>query len=207
MSSKSEIIFDFDGVIANTFDVALQLSREMDGHPFTIDEYKNLFNGNLFEEAQRQSLPTFSTPSHRDNFSKIYGSRIGNHLLYPGMRDLIIDCSSFAPLHIVSSGGEAVIRNFLVGVDLEKSFNKILGYETEPSKVQKFKMLGVLPETADKFLFITDTLGDLKEAEQVGMPAIAVSWGYHDAARLDRGNPLFIAKTPRDLLVFIRSLQ
>lgn len=201
------IIFDFDGVIADTFDIALQLSREMDGHPFTPEEYRRLFDGNLFAVADTMKLPTFATDERRRYFAKIYGERIHHGLVYPGMTDVLAHCAGRSLLHIVSSGGETVIRGVLAAANCEKYFDKILGFETHSSKVHKFRMLGVDENEADNHLFITDTLGDLLEAKEVGMPAIAVSWGYHDASRLSRGNPRAIVHTPNELLKAILDMR
>ena len=49
------------------------------------------------------------------------------------------------------------------------------------------------------YIFITDTLGDIREAAQVAIPAIGVTWGFHPRARLEKGNPLVIVDTPKEL--------
>jgi phosphoglycolate phosphatase-like HAD superfamily hydrolase len=56
-----------------------------------------------------------------------------------------------------------------------------------------------LHESPKSHLFITDTLGDLKEAAKVGLPAIAVSWGVHSPDRLGQGNALMIVHTVEEL--------
>ena len=62
--------------------------------------------------------------------------------------------------------------------------------ETEKSKKKKFRMTfeeySLLPSEC---VFITDTLGDLLEANLLEVPTIAVTWGYHDETRLKYGKP------------------
>ena len=52
--------------------------------------------------------------------------------------------------------------------------------EISKNKVEKFKILkekyGIREE---EMLFITDTLGDLRESSEAGVPTVAVTWGAH----------------------------
>lgn len=54
-------------------------------------------------------------------------------------------------------------------------------------------------------IFITDTLGDIKEARVAGVDSIAVSWGYHSLATLELGNPLAVADKPSELPNLVRT--
>ncbi len=47
---------------------------------------------------------------------------------------------------------------------------------------------------------ITDTLGDLKEANQTGIKTIAVTWGVHQREKLKAGSPTVIIEEPTDLV-------
>lgn len=49
-------------------------------------------------------------------------------------------------------------------------------------------------------VFVTDTLGDIREAEHCGVKAIAVKGGYNDEETLKRGEPLAIVGTGRELV-------
>ena len=51
--------------------------------------------------------------------------------------------------------------------------------------------------------FITDTLGDIKEANKVGIESIGITWGYQDKAKLQKGNPKKIVDTPTELLDYL----
>ena len=41
-------------------------------------------------------------------------------------------------------------------------------------------------------MFITDTIGDLREARHVHLRSIAVTWGYHPKELLEAENPFRI---------------
>lgn len=55
-------------------------------------------------------------------------------------------------------------------------------------------------------VFITDTLGDIKEAKECGVKSIAVTWGLHDRETLEKGNPVAIIDDPRELLRVIEKV-
>ncbi|MBU1557929.1 hypothetical protein KKC45_03125 [Patescibacteria group bacterium] len=48
-------------------------------------------------------------------------------------------------------------------------------------------------------MFITDTLGDIREASEMDIKSIGVTWGFHNRETLKRGNPFNIAEKPEDL--------
>ena len=87
-------------------------------------------------------------------------------------------------------------------------FSEVLGKETHKSKVEKFKMIfkeyGLKPEEC---IFVTDTLGDLREAKKVGVPTIAVTWGYHGKTRLKKGSPNLIIHDFEELTGAIEKLK
>ncbi|MFH1582653.1 MAG: HAD hydrolase-like protein, partial [bacterium] len=49
-------------------------------------------------------------------------------------------------------------------------------------------------------VFITDTLGDIREAASLGVKSIGVSWGFQEKGNLLKGKPISIAEKPKDLL-------
>ncbi len=79
-------------------------------------------------------------------------------------------------------------------------FTKIMGFETHKSKVEKFKILmaehGVTPENT---IFITDTLGDIKEAHKVNIRTIAETFGFHTRERLALGTPFTIVDSWKEI--------
>jgi phosphoglycolate phosphatase-like HAD superfamily hydrolase len=109
--------------------------------------------------------------------------------------------STHYPLFIVSSGGTKNILDNLKNNDLTGTFKEVLGLESHKSKVDKFHYL------FDKYkldladcIFITDTLGDILEANAVNIKTIAVDFGYHGKETLAKGNPYKIVSSVDELL-------
>ncbi len=92
------------------------------------------------------------------------------------------------------------ITKFLTKHGLIEYFPDILGRDAHHSKVEKMQMIfdkhGV---TAAQCVYITDTLGDMREAQAHNMGTIASSWGVHPRETLERGVPFRILNAPTEL--------
>lgn len=190
MNSKLQhILFDFDGVIADTADINWALSQEHDKNA-TYEDFLAHHDGNVFEEPRINFEPEKRHLFHSEYRKRLTSSHIVRAAL-PLQR-----LGALYTLHIVSSTSEESIKRALEQSALLELFSRIMGQETHFSKVEKFKMLiqeeGVSPENA---VFITDTLGDIKEAHKVGIKTIAETFGFHNRERLEAGEPYAIVDT------------
>jgi phosphoglycolate phosphatase len=139
------------------------------------------------------------------DFFDEYRNRLGHHGVPPELAEIVRDLAQQHMLVIISSMPTQIIREYLTQQGLGVYFADILGRDVDPSKTTKLTMVcaqrGLAPAEC---AFITDTLGDLLEAAAAGVPTIAVTWGYHTAATLARGNPAAVVHTPdqlRDVII------
>lgn len=103
-------------------------------------------------------------------------------------------------LAIVSSTVSSSIRAFLTQTRLDSFFFDILGNDVATSKAEKIQRILTKRELDPaRCLMITDTLGDIRESTEVGVPTIAVTWGYHDRFTLEKGSPFAIVEHPSEL--------
>jgi phosphoglycolate phosphatase len=110
-------------------------------------------------------------------------------------------------LYIISSQSEVVIREVLSRCGLLDLFKRVMGEETHKSKVEKFKILiDVDGINSENTVFITDTLGDVKEAHLVNIRTIAETFGFHDRERLQQGNPFTIVDSWEEIEEVIKEL-
>jgi len=54
-------------------------------------------------------------------------------------------------------------------------------------------------------VFITDTLGDMREAARCGVWSIGVTWGFHERERLEKGNFFAIVDKIEELSLTVQS--
>lgn len=173
------IIFDFDGVIGDTKEINYSISK-LTNPDLTVKKFEDHHNGNVFEK------PLFSSP---DNFHELQKERFTKDNLFP----LVDEIKAFSDnylLFVVSSSREDNIEHFLALGNVKTCFQEILGSGFHTSKVEKFKYIFNKYDLSNEdCVFITDTIGDVKEARQVHLRSIAVTWGYHARDVLESEKP------------------
>lgn len=197
---KKLLIWDFDGVIVDSFEIGFKVNLEEPVPAPTREDYRSLFMGNVYDhDVVKQSIS--KTGGSDTAFMDRYLAEMINLEPLPGMKELVTDLASSGVIQaIVSSTRTSNIEYFLSAHGMRDLFDDVLGSDVERSKVKKFKMLSEkysVPLT--EALFVTDTLGDLKEAEHVEMPAIAVSWGFHLNEHLEQGKSIALVHTVNKL--------
>lgn len=185
------IIFDFDGVIHDTFSFHLErLNTFVEGGTLTAEEYRALHDGNINDTKMLvEKMKAIDYTVYRTSIYEGFIAQKIKQEIHTVLQALAKEYDCF----IITSGGEQNIGGFLLQNDIHHAFKEILGAETHKSKEVKFAMILEkynLPK--DDVVFVTDTLGDILEANNVGIKTIAVDFGFHDRARLERGNPYAI---------------
>jgi phosphoglycolate phosphatase len=188
------IIFDFDGVIGNTFNVNLKVWQSFDPK-VTVQQYRDHHNGNVYEQ------PTiYIDPKDIDLWNSRALELFTSDDFFP-MKDVLSSLSKQYPLLIVTSMLETTVEGHLRVGGYESYFKEIYGYTKSKSKVEKFKMaMKDYNFKPDECVYITDTLGDIEEAHKAGIKVIAVTWGYHDRNLLETAKPEAMVDTPEELL-------
>lgn len=197
MSTSKLLLFDFDGVIVDSFKMSYETAKELEGKDFTEDQYRDCFNGNIYEAVSnaKQDCPTIDLP-----FFAKYSPRVLEHVPIEGMRELIYELAKTHTLVIVSSTINSTLEAYLAKHDLSDCFKKLYGADIDRNKSVKTRLaladFGYLPTDA---IFITDTLGDIREAAKAYVQAIAVGWGFQDVRNFIEANPFAIVNTPIEL--------
>jgi len=198
MENKA-ILFDFDGVIVDTFELSLTISREV-GYTFTPEEYRKLFEGNIYtalEDLHKREM------TEKDD--EVWFSRYSPRMLalepVEGMLSVLKGLGEKYVLAVVSSTINSPIEEYLAKHNLTLYFNRVLGADVHRSKVEKIRMVfDEFSLGARDCLFITDTLGDMKEAHVVNVESIGVTWGFHTRETLLDGSPVAVVDSPSELV-------
>jgi len=197
------ILFDFDGVIVDSFGACFEVSRTI--HPILTEEaYRRRFEGNINHAFT--TLDHDERCRHDIDFFDEFRPKLAQASVFPGILDAVDELHKEYRLVIVSSTISAPIREYLEGHNIAGHFDDILGNDVHTSKVEKIKM--VLQKYAAEpgnCVFVTDTLGDMREAAEVGISSIAVSWGFQKHATLEQGKPFRVVDKPADLATAVRA--
>ncbi|MEI7580144.1 MAG: HAD hydrolase-like protein [bacterium] len=185
-------IFDFDGVIVDSFALSLEIVRKFNP-TMGADEYRAMYTGNIYDSIKVQRV---KQPIEFD-FFKFYAAEINSLAPIPGMSELLKKISPQG-ISIVTSSITKIVQDYLINYKLYSYFDEILGCDLEKSKILKLTMLQ--KKYPDKrLIFITDTLGDVLEANKLHLDTIAVTWGVHEREVLTQGKTLAIVDTLNEL--------
>lgn len=195
--NKKVLLIDFDGVIVDTFDVCMEVNGQVwPGE--SADDYRKHFEGNIYESL---NVDHDTVIDEEDSFFKLYIPKMLQLDPVPGMIDIIDKLREKYLLVIVSSSVDSPIEEYLTKHNIIGHFDKIFGVTVHKSKVAKMKMVfdeyRVGPEDC---LFITDTLGDIREANKMKIASIGVTWGWHPRETLEKGSPVATVDTPEEIV-------
>ncbi|HOJ68471.1 MAG TPA: HAD family hydrolase [Candidatus Hydrogenedentes bacterium] len=198
------ILFDYDGVIADTRGMFQRAFREACAG-FGLerlaeeDAFLQVFEDNMLAGLSSAGLREPDIPV----FLGVLEQALNQAPLPPvfdGMTEVIRVLHRRFPLWIITSNVSAVIRPVLEQAGIASCFREIMGADVHPKKVEKIRCVRAsFPETTPAW-YVGDTLGDLLEGSRAGCHTIAVTWGWHDRERLRRGQPARWVEEPSDLL-------
>lgn len=196
------IIFDFDGVLADSFDTFYPLIRDAmnyTGLSLTPDQYRNFFVSNVhqgFKDFINNEEKYLTFKEFRStNYDKYYYNKKRGAKLFPGIPEFIKKLSRKYTLTVASSGKQNNIKNLLKKNGVENFFSLILANLSHSKE-------GMIKEILDKFqakpketFMITDTVGDIKVAKNMELKTIAVTWGFQPEKTLKLAKPDFMANS------------
>ena len=194
------VLFDFDGVICNSFEIAYSVARITNDN-LSRDEYRDFFNGNFYQEKK-------ITKEVSRKFFELQNERFKDVVIDDDVKEVIRELKKDHELYIVSSNLEETIHWTFKNSSLSEGlFNEVLGYESGKSKIEKIQyILDKYNLKKEDCVFVTDTLGDILEATVVGIGSIGIDTGFHDRKRLEAGKPKKIVSSFRELLLTIKNL-
>jgi HAD superfamily hydrolase (TIGR01549 family) len=196
------IMFDFDGVIDNNYNLSFELCCKKFLN-ITVEEHKKQYDGNV--HLEREKLKERDTGF---DLLKCLSEGRKDRKIEEKTKNTLISLANDFKLGIISSCYEYGIKDYLKNNQVENLFSFVYGLETHKLKTYKFKkILEELNLKEDECIFITDTLGDILEANKVGISTIAVDFGYHERERLQKGNPLKIISRFEELIDTIKKIS
>lgn len=205
---KKNVIFDFDGTIANTlpviFTVINALASEVRIKQLTWDEFseiRSLSHLQLIKKYYRviPYLPSLIAKAHKEM----------NNLMeavtpFDGIISLLISLQKKGlKLGILSSNAKDNIDLFIQKYNLDM-FDFI---HTEGNLFGKDKALVHLMKQyflrREETIYIGDETRDIDACSKIGLDIISVSWGFNTKESLQKHKPIFLVDIVSDLLPVI----
>ena len=199
--NKKLIVFDFDGVLADSFDTFYPLVRDVMKHigfSLTPDQYRNYFIGNVHQSIKdfihNEKEYEIAMKFRNSNYDKYYKDKHRKAKLFPEASGFIKKISKNDILTIASSGRKDNIKNLLEENGVKNLFSLILADSATSKEGMIKEILGKFGKKSEVAVMITDTVGDIMIAKKSGLKTIAVTWGFHNKQLLLKARPDYMAK-------------
>ena len=210
------MIFDLDGTLIDSIpDIADSMNRVLSrhGHPeHSYDQYKDRLGHGL------KALTEICVPEHRrssDHLDTVYQHMVADYSLncvnktsvYFGIRELLTLLTSLGiKTAVLSNKADPITRKIIGHMFKSSDFNFVLGaserFPRKPSPeaaLHVAKQIGVPPR---RIFYLGDTSIDMQTAKSANFFPAGASWGFRPKKELIDSGAKFIARKPKDCLMF-----
>jgi phosphoglycolate phosphatase len=200
------ILFDFDGVIADTSDRILQHTAEASRHlgfprhP-TREDLHALERMDFDALGRHLGIPEEKIDALVQEILALFREDPLPLPIFEGMHEVLTSLSKRTPLGIVTGNSHGTVARFLHENGLANTVQVILGLELSLAKDQKILLAArELGEPPSGLCFVGDAKSDILAARKAGAKSVAVAWGSQPAHKLRTACPDHLVFTPRELL-------
>lgn len=203
----ANVIFDFDGTLADTLHIAIDVFRRITPEDDVEDDKKieELRGLPALEVIKHLGIPWWRVPRLLILGRKEMTAHIGEAGTFPGMVEVLRKLHDAKHrLFILSSNSTRNIEIFLRKHKLKPYFDNYWGDQgifTKSSAIKKILRKEKL-DPADCY-YIGDEVRDIDAARKAGIRHISVTWGYNNRKALESAKADVLVDQPADLLKMI----
>src|SRR5581483_1055920 len=204
IASMSNLIFDFDGTIANSFEVVEKIFYELTGHEPVTDKrlIAHLRRQPLLKAAKEMRISPAQMPRLLIKGRALMQHRMSQVKAFPGIPPVIRELHNQGNrLFIISSNSQSNVEAFLKEHDLLDFFDRVYGGVGLFNKARVLKRVMKRNKIkAEESFYIGDEVRDINAAKRAGVRIVSVAWGYNDVDALKEEKPFSAAMNPAGLL-------
>jgi phosphoglycolate phosphatase-like HAD superfamily hydrolase len=205
------IIFDYDGVLADTLDDLIQFGQQACNqlgvqHQVTPADLNNLEVMSFTSFGRACGVPDELVDEFVRISLKLFAEKQSPPAIFPELRAVIERLSLNHTLAIVTTNSSQNVHAFLVQHGLDGLVRAVYGVDSPGSKAQKIALAReqLLKDRPHELVFmIGDSLSDMLAAKEASVTSIAVTWGHQSLENLRRGNPDHVIHSPQHLMEII----
>lgn len=210
---KKTLLFDLDGTLTDSgvgIIHCVQIALEQLGLPIPPKEEMRVVVGPPLVDSFARFGVRAEDLDEAVRIYRVHYQDFGKYenFPYPGIEELLKKLQADGHLmYVATSKPEAMSIDILEHFGLAKYFHRICGASMDHSRNSKDKVIEYLlkeVETTDKILMIGDTIYDVVGSKQLGIPCVAVSWGYGIIDEMRDAGALHIAENMDNLYQIIR---
>ncbi len=200
-----KVIFDFDGTLANSLPVVLEIASDLLKYEVDKDQIEIFRNMTAKRVLKEIGVPLYKVPGILVKGRPLLQRRMHEVKIFPGLENVIKELAGNGhKMYVVSSNSVGIINKFLTNYHLKQYFSGVYGNVGLFSKAQALKKVikreGFVVEDS---IYVGDEVRDIEAAKKINMPIISVTWGYNGKRILASYNPDYFAEEVTDIVKFI----
>jgi phosphoglycolate phosphatase len=207
---KYLIIFDYDGVIADSLGTNLKIAARAcqkigcPVHPSQadIERLENI----AFDDLGRQiGVPENKIPKFTEIVFDLLAQNAISPPIFPGIKTVIQKLRRKSHLAVITTNVKIAVNQVLESGGLCHDIDLVMGAEQNGSKSEKICQAMAAFNVSSSFTYmIGDAVSDILEAHKAGVNSIAVNWGYHPKEKLLLASPGHMVNAPEDIMAIVR---
>lgn len=213
MSNIKYIVFDFDGTLADTIDLAIGIFNKI-AHEYNLKQIEEEDRIALMTKKPKDLLKIYEITQIKVillllRIRKEMGKHLNDLKIVNDIKETLQELKqSGFRLGILTSNSKNNVGIFLENngmsdiIDFIYSGKNLFGKD----KVMK-SMLEQEKISKDEIIYVGDEMRDIEASKKVGIPVIAVSWGLNKREALESFKPDQMAHSPKDLPGCIQKIQ
>jgi len=202
------IIFDYDGVLADTLADLLQSGQEACNklgvqHLATKDDLNNLEVMSFASYGQACEVPEHLIEEFVKICLDFFAEKKCPPAIFTGLSNAVRYLATKHMIAIVTTNSSQNVNAFLVKHGLDGLIHAVYGVDTPGSKAQKIAMARnrLLENRRQESVFMVgDSVSDVQAAKEASVTSIAVTWGHQSLENLLRAKPDFVVSSPHLLI-------
>lgn len=211
MSDKKAVIFDFDGTIADTFSIVVEIVNSLtDEYGFPklgIEEIATLRHRRAQDVLSVFKIPLWKIPSFIFRVKEVLSQQIGSVKPFPGVIDALeLLKNNGYVLGILSSNTMETVDQFLEN-------NHITVFDFVYCEKDLFGKARVLKNLMKQYdldlnnvIYVGDETRDIEAAHSARVQMISVGWGYNSIGTLEKLKPELLIDKPQELVEAVSTL-
>lgn len=202
----SLILFDFDGVLADTLSDMLLFAQQVCdelgvNHSVTRGDLDALEIMSFAQYGRQLGVPESLVDEFVRRCLMRFAEKDSPPAIFHELDAVIRELCQSHTLAIVSGNTTANVRDFLVSHGLDGCFRGIFGVDSAGTKSGKIAQArGQWAKRGEAVFMVGDSVSDIRAAREASVKSIAVEWGHQSPAKLLSAQPDYFVRSPKELL-------
>lgn len=213
MSNIKYIVFDFDGTLVDTIDMAINIFNKI-AHEYNLKQIEEEDRIALTTQKPKDLMKIYEVTQLKVvllllRIRKEMGKNLSDLKIVSDIKETLQELKqSGFRLGILTSNSKNNVGIFLENNGLADIIDFIYSGKSLFGKDKVMKsMLEQEKISKDEIIYVGDEIRDIEASRKVGIPIISVSWGLNTREILESFKPDLMAHTPKDLPGCIQKIQ